>query len=81
MSSRLKFKVDDDIYRFYVTNSLMVLTGNTAKFAGGKEMTARFSDIVRPPASEGAGEDDEQQKQEAEDIITNMKSKLSKLGG
>ena len=35
-------------YRIYVTDTLQVLTENTASFAGGSVIKAKYSDIINP---------------------------------
>ena len=79
VSSRIDKKVNDDIYRFYVTNALKILTGNTAKFAGGTELSKTYYDIVF--GTEETEETKAQQEQEAQDVIAMMKSKISKVRG
>lgn len=76
VSSRIDQKLHDDIYRFYVTNALKILTTNTAKFAGGTELTKTYREII----SNDAVQSEEQQEKEAQDIIKNMKAKIAKAG-
>ena len=35
-------------YRAYLTDALMIITENTAKFAGGKHLTQRWVDQFKP---------------------------------
>lgn len=35
-------------YRAYITDILMVVTENTAKYAGGSYVTTKFTDIINP---------------------------------
>jgi hypothetical protein len=74
VSSRIDQKLHDDIYRFYVTNALKILTTNTAKFAGGTELTKTYREII----SNDTTQSEEQQEKEAQDIIKNMKAKIAK---
>lgn len=76
VSSRIDQKLHDDIYRFYVTNALKILTTNTAKFAGGTELTKTYREII----SNDTVQSEEQQEKEAQDIIKNMKAKIAKAG-
>jgi hypothetical protein len=76
VSSRINQKLHDDIYRFYVTNALKILTTNTAKFAGGTELTKTYREII----SNDTVQSEEQQEKEAQDIIKNMKAKIAKAG-
>lgn len=75
VSSRIDKKFNDDIYRFYITNALKILTTNTAKFAGGTELTKTYREII---SNDTVSE--EQQEKEAQDIIKNMKAKIAKAG-
>lgn len=76
VSSRIDKKINDDMYRFYVTNALKILTGNTAKFAGGTELTKTYYDITH---SDEIEEQEYEQELEAKEIIENIKSKLAKV--
>ena len=40
--------MEDRRYRAYVTDALMIMTENTAKFAGGKHLTQRWADQFKP---------------------------------
>ena len=78
VSSRIDQKLYDDIYRFYVTNALKILTTNTAKFAGGTELTKTYREIISN--DNDTVQSEEQQEKEAQDIIKNMKAKIAKAG-
>lgn len=79
VSSRIEKKINDDIYRFYITNALKILTSNTARFAGGTELAKTYREIITADYS-GAKEDNaEEQERQAQDIINSMKSKLGKI--
>ena len=77
VSSRIDKKINDDIYRIYITNALKILTGNTAKFAGGTELVKAYNEIIMPIDEE---ETKAEQQEEAQDIIAMMKSKIKNTG-
>jgi len=79
VSSRINIKTTDDIYRFYVTNALKILTSNTARFAGGSELTKTYRDIISP--SEDEREEEQDGDTQAQEIIARMKSKIAKVRG
>lgn len=58
-------------YRNYVTESLRCITNNTARFAGGYEIKKSFSELLKPQKED---------KRTGEEVITQMKEKLRKLG-
>jgi len=64
---------DAEAYRFYIAEGLKVLTGNTARFAGGTELKLSLSDVLsrqkRKPDNRTAAQ-----------IIRHMKEKLGKIG-
>lgn len=78
VSSKINTKVSDDMYRFYIANGIKILTGNTARFAGGTELTKSFYDIMH---SDEIKEAEIEQEQEAKNVIDNIKSKLAKVRG
>ena len=80
VSSKLDQKMDDDIYRFYISNGIKILTSNTAKFAGGSELTKTFRDIVRPPMQE-TEQDKQEQEQEAQSVINQMIARMKDIRG
>ena len=80
VSSKLDQKMDGDIYRFYISNGIKILTANTAKFAGGSELTKTFRDIVRPPIQE-TEQDKQEQEQEAQSVINQMIAKMKDIRG
>lgn len=45
----IKRQGEAEAFRAYMTDCLQIMTENTAKFAGGRYMTMRFSDIIDPP--------------------------------
>lgn len=48
--------MEDRRYRAYVTDALMIMTENTAKFAGGKHMTTRWIEEYLPKDTRTAEE-------------------------
>ena len=46
--ARYKREQEEKIYRVYVTDALRLTVENTAKFAGGNYIKARYIDIVEP---------------------------------
>ena len=80
VSSRIEKKINDDIYRIYITNALRILTGNTAKFAGGSELVKSYSDIISHANPEDEAEKERESEEQAQDVISMMKSKISKAG-
>lgn len=58
-----------------MTDSLQVTANNTARFAGGSEITKRYTDILlmlgKPPAPE----------QTADEVIARMKAKMQEVTG
>ena len=78
VSSKINAKVSDDIYRFYISNALKILTGNTARFAGGTELTKSYYDIMH---NEEIAETEKQNEIEAENVISKIKSQIAKVRG
>ena len=60
------------MYQVYVTDALKAISENTAKFAGGGYIQARFYDILHPQQEE---------TRTGEEIVALMKEKISMLGG
>lgn len=77
VSSKINAKVSDDIYRFYIANGIKILTGNTARFAGGTELTKTFREIIMPVDEQ----EEQEQGQEAQDVIDMMRTKIAKMRG
>ena len=46
--SRYKREQEEKAYRVYVTDALRLTVENTAKFAGGNYIKARYIDIIEP---------------------------------
>ena len=78
VSSRIETNLNDDIYRFYVTGALKILTSNTAKFAGGTELVKNYSEIIS--GSDTEEEEENSSEKEAQNIIARMKSKIANMG-
>ena len=56
----------------YVTDALKAVAENTAKYAGGGYIKARYLEIIDPPPEE---------TRTGEEIIAQMKAKLGQIGG
>ena len=41
-------KMDERRYRAYITDALMAIAENTARFAGGRTMSGRWYDAYKP---------------------------------
>lgn len=68
----LRKQAQERAYRAYVTDALKTITENTAKYAGGSYMKARYYDLENPkPAETRTGEE----------IISQMKAKIASIGG
>lgn len=46
--ARLNEKARNDAYRIYVTDALRSVAENTARYAGGNYIKARYADIIEP---------------------------------
>lgn len=46
--ARLNEKARNDAYRIYVTDTLRIVAENTARYAGGNYIKARYADIIEP---------------------------------
>lgn len=46
--ARYKREQEEKVYRVYVTDALKITVENTAKFAGGSYIKARYIDIIEP---------------------------------
>lgn len=46
--ARLNERAKTEAYRIYVTNALRVVTENTARFASGNYIKARYEDMIEP---------------------------------
>lgn len=57
-------------YKTYITDTLRLMTENTAKQAGGSYIKARYIEIVDPPKEE---------TRTAEEVIDRIKTKLARL--
>ena len=81
VSSRIDKKINDDIYRIYITNALKILTSNSARFAGGSELVKSYSEIIMPKNADDEAEQERESEEQAQDVIAMMKSKIGKLRG
>ena len=68
----LKKQSQEQVYRIYVTDALKTITENTAKYAGGSYMKARYFDLENPKPGETRTPDE---------IIGKMKDKIARIGG
>lgn len=46
--ARLNEKARNDAYRIYVTDALRLVTENTARYASGNYIKARYVDMIEP---------------------------------
>ena len=46
--ARLNERAKTEAYRIYVTDALRIAAGNTARYAGGDYIKARYIDVVEP---------------------------------
>lgn len=46
--ARLNERAKADAYRIYVTDALRIVAENTARFASGSYIKARYSDMIEP---------------------------------
>lgn len=46
--ARLNEKARNDAYRIYVTDALRIVGENTARFASGNYIRARYADMIEP---------------------------------
>ena len=56
----------------YVTDALKAVAENTAKYAGGGYIKARYIEIIEPPPEE---------TRTGAEIVAHMKTKLGQIGG
>lgn len=70
-----KYKADQHelAYKIYITDSLKVITENTARFAGGSSMGIRYREII------DSGRNEPQRT--SEDIISSISAQLEEIGG
>ncbi len=62
---------EEKAYRVYVTDTLRLITENTAKMGhGGSYFKARYIEVLEPPKEE---------KRSAEEVINGIKDKLRRL--
>ena len=46
--ARLNERSRNDAYRIYVTDALRIVAENTARYAGGNYIKARYADLIEP---------------------------------
>ena len=68
----LKKQYQEKAYRVYVTDALKAITENTAKYAGGSYIKARYLDLEDQKPEETRTPDE---------IISKMKMKIARIGG
>ena len=88
--SALKKKREEFIYRTYITDALQAIAANTAHYVGasglveaGMTMRSRYADIINTMNDRHSGKDKKKEKEEtrtADDVISNLKNKLKRLG-
>lgn len=64
----LKKQDQEQAYRVYVTDALKIITENTAKYASGSYMKARYCDLENPKPAE---------TRTPKEIIQHMKRKIA----
>lgn len=57
-------------YKIYITDSLRIITENTAKANGGHYLQARYAELIEPIKEE---------KRTATEVISDLKEKLRRL--
>lgn len=62
------------LYEVYVTDALKAITENTAKMCGGSSLKLRYADLLE-------NSNKQEETRTAEDIISNIKNKINKMGG
>lgn len=62
------------LYEIYVTDALKAITENTAKMYGGSSLKLRYVDLLE-------NSNKQEETRTAEDIISNIKNKINKMGG
>lgn len=69
--TRLKSKRREEAYQNYVTECLRMISENTAKFAGGKYMSVKFSSLF--------SDEKKRETRSEEEIKNHIKGKLAQL--
>lgn len=73
--ARYNDKQRETAYRIYCTDCLKIIAENTAKFAGGSTLTARYAEVI------GLSAPEKEETRTSEEIIASISAKLNKLGG
>ena len=68
----LKKQDQEKAYRVYVTDALKIITENTAKYASGSYMKARYFDAENPKPVE---------TRTGREVIEQMRTKIARIGG
>ena len=71
VKAKIEKETLDKTYRIYVTDSLKMISENTAKFAGGNALSKRYVDFITKQTVE---------TRTGEEIIDTIQDKLRKLG-
>lgn len=71
----LRKQAQEKTYHAYVTETLRFIAENTARLSQGGYVKTRYTDLIRPTASDTENEKNEQE------IITNIKNRLQWIGG
>ena len=68
--AKVEQNAKDTAYRIYITDTLRMLTENTAAFAGGHYMNRRFIELIAPAKEETRTEDEiiEQIRRRVEEV-------------
>jgi len=59
----------EETFKNYVSESLLLLSENTAKLVGGRYLKAHYADFLRPQKMQ-------EKKESSEEIISRMKKKV-----
>ncbi len=76
--ARIKQYQRDNAYRDYLSECLRMMSGNTAKFAGGEYMTITFTDYIHP---QPIIKEEKTAEEIAMDITTALGLKVVQKGG
>ena len=71
VKARKEQKTLEEAYRIYVTDCLKLMSENTARYAGGSNVSVRYYDLIKKPVVE---------TRTSEEIIDGIKAKLKAMG-
>lgn len=71
VKARKEQKTLEEAYRIYVTDCLKLTSENTARYAGGSNVSVRYYDLIKKPVVE---------TRTSEEIIGGIKAKLKAMG-